>query len=210
MTRTRSPPFPCPWHLTGATRTDPQRRAPGPALSARHRLRRVRPARRLRQQAYPPASGRPGGRWSSAYAPARCYPAGRQARLTAIWRPQVFRSRQALLPPAALTLPNKPVLGEDRSCRRQALRAPLTIAPSRRLSPCRCPPPRPRRPSFFQLSRRTDGECPPNGGTAVGSRRKMPLTCGDGCDGMPDRRKSDSPDRRAGESVGWLRSGAGG
>ena len=81
------------------THTDPQRHG-RPRAVARHRQRRVRPARRLRRQAYPPASGRPGGRWSSAYAPARCYPAGRQARLTAIWRAQVFRSRQALLPPA--------------------------------------------------------------------------------------------------------------
>jgi len=59
MPRTRSPPSPYP-------RPAPQGgRAYVPATlrlrsraTARHRLRRVRPARRLRRQAYPPARGR--------------------------------------------------------------------------------------------------------------------------------------------------------
>jgi hypothetical protein len=37
----------------------------------------------------------------------RFYPAGRQARLTAIWRNQVFRSRHALLPLAWLLPPSR-------------------------------------------------------------------------------------------------------
>ena len=37
-------------------------------------------------------------------------------------------------------------------------------------------------------------ECPANGGTAVGSAGRCPLTCGDGRYGAPGLRKSDSPD----------------
>ena len=53
---------------------------------------------------YPPPAGQPGGRWSSACTPAplrikqRCH-AGRQARLTAIPPDEVFRNRDAALPP---------------------------------------------------------------------------------------------------------------
>jgi hypothetical protein len=119
MPRTRSPPSPYPRPAPqGGHAYVPATPLPRSRATARHRLRRVRPARRLRRQAYPPARGRLGGRWSSAYAPARCYPAGRQARLTAIWRAQVFRSRQALLPwdqqrPSISTTSTSPVAGSQ-------------------------------------------------------------------------------------------------
>jgi len=63
------------------TRTDPQRHGPGPVLPHDTGSAAPGPARQSSWQAYPPARGRQGGRWSSAYAPARYYPAGRQARL---------------------------------------------------------------------------------------------------------------------------------
>src|SRR5207302_381257 len=66
----------------GAARTQTRNATPGTALphgtgSAASGL----PARTLAGVPAGPV-GRPGGRWSSAYAPARCDPAGRQARLT--------------------------------------------------------------------------------------------------------------------------------
>src|SRR5689334_17129451 len=102
MPRTRSPPFPrvCGRPRWADTRAR-TRNATAPVPCSRTTPAPPRPA-------CPPyaLTGVPAGLWPARWEvvlrlrASRFYPAGRQARLTAIWRGQVFRSRHAALPPA--------------------------------------------------------------------------------------------------------------